>query len=111
MSRTASFKATTAPDGTYLMAQPWASRDRPVARYSIIALASTGTAGHRSTKIGEAHRCEEHPRRFHLLAIDGERLTDWRAGLAMCGGDCTSLTDGMRRLAEHDTQQKERATP
>jgi hypothetical protein len=110
MSRMASFKATKAADGTYLMAEPWLSRNQPVARYSIIALASTGAYGQRSTKIGEAHRCEEHPRRFHLLAIDGERLTDWRAGLAMCGGDCTNLTDGMRRLAEHDRKQRERAS-
>lgn len=63
----------------------------------------------RRRPIGTAERCAVHPRRFHLLAIDGERLTDWRPSLAMCGGDCVALTAGMVRLWEHDNRTENRA--
>jgi hypothetical protein len=105
-------RAALADDGASLVAERLFWR-RPTMVYRVTGMAkldpAKGITSVTRRTIGTAERCGVHPRRFHLLAVDGERLTDWRSGLAMCGGDCTSLTDGMHRLWKHD-RERERAS-
>jgi hypothetical protein len=73
MAKAGSPRSFKASDGTDLLARPFAGRAQPVGQYTVIAYRDAMPPGQRSTKIGEAARCEHHPGRFVMRYADGGR--------------------------------------
>jgi hypothetical protein len=89
MSRVPSPQDFKTADGKRITANPFAGRARPVIRYAIIKPIH-------NIKLGEAVRCDEHPRRFAAILPGGSRadILDVTPG----PDGCVPLGDAARAL-------------
>lgn len=113
-ARTPATRYARAPDGATLVADRLQSMDNGlVLAYRVLGIAPDVEPGRPGIdRLGTAERCGVHGRRFHAVAVDGTRLTDWRPALAMCGGDCTSLSECMNLLwRQHTTSPATTSAP